>query len=46
MVSHIRTPEPRQRPDWLKSVKAALIATAVVSIVLLAFAWPTTTSRT
>lgn len=45
-MSHIRTPEPRQRPDWLKSVKAALIATAVVSIVLLAFAWPTTTSRT
>ena len=45
-MSHIRTPEPRQRPDWLKSVKAALIATAVVSIVLLAFAWPTATSRT
>ncbi|RLZ02840.1 hypothetical protein CWC38_08995 [Kocuria tytonicola] len=45
-MSHVRTPEPRQRPDWLKSIKAALIATAVVSIVLLAFAWPTATSRT
>ncbi|WP_231726465.1 hypothetical protein [Kocuria rhizophila] len=30
-MSHIRTPEPRQHPDWLESVKAALIATAVVS---------------
>lgn len=45
-MSHVRTPEPRQRPAWTKSVRAALIATVAVSIVLLAFAWPTATSKT
>lgn len=45
-MSHVKTPEPRQRPAWTESVRAALIATVVVSIVLLAFAWPTVTSKT
>ena len=45
-MSHVKTPQTRRRPQWLKSLRAALIATAVVSVVLLAFAWPTATSKT
>ncbi|WP_270260227.1 ABC transporter permease [Kocuria marina] len=44
-MSHVRTPQPKSRPEWLKSVRAALIATVAVCVVLLAFAWPTATSR-
>ena len=44
-MSHVQTPQPRPRPAWLKSVRAALIATAAVCVVLLAFAWPTATSK-
>ena len=44
-MSHVRTPQPKSRPEWLKSVRAALIATLAVCVVLLAFAWPTATSR-
>ncbi|MCR4524879.1 ABC transporter permease [Kocuria rhizophila] len=45
-MSHVQTPQPRRRPDWLKSVTAALVASGVVAVVLLAFAWPTMTSTT
>ena len=34
-MSHVQTPQPRRRPDWLKSVRAALIASGVVAVVLL-----------
>lgn len=44
-MSHVRTPQPKSRPEWLKSVRAAFIATVAVCVVLLAFAWPTATSR-
>ena len=43
-MSHVRTPQPKTRPEWLKSMRAALIATVAVGLVLLAFAWPTATS--
>ncbi|MDO4919390.1 ABC transporter permease [Kocuria sp.] len=44
-MSHVQTPVRRPRPEWTKSVRAALIASVVVSIILLAFAWPTVTSK-
>lgn len=44
-MTHVMMPQPRPRPGWLKSVKAALIATVIVGIILLAFAWPTATSK-